>query len=339
MQQLNDLLEPIEIGGLTLKNRVFLAPMSGISDVPFRAIAWRFGAGLVLSEMVASEALAAGNGEMARKAERGDLALHAVQIAGRDPAWMAYAAKLAVAGGAALIDINMGCPAKRVTNGACGAALMRDLDLASEVIAAVIAAVPVPVTLKMRLGWDRSMFNAPELAGRAEALGVRMITVHGRTRDQFYDGRADWKAVARVRQATSLPLVVNGDISNLADARAALAQSGADAVMVGRAACGAPWLPGAIAAGWPDGRRPDGLPKLVLGHYEAILRHYREALGIRHARKHLGWYFDRWANQCGPDVRRAMLTATDANEVRNLISEAFAADTRACDPEKWERAA
>jgi len=323
-----DLGEPIAIGSVRLANRVFLAPMSGISDAPFREIAWQYGAGLVLSEMVASEALACGHPEMRLKAERGNLPFHAVQIAGRDPEWMAHAARLADDGGAGLIDINMGCPAKRVTSGDCGAALMRDPDLACRIIEAVVGAVAVPVTLKMRLGWSRDAMNAPELARRAGSLGIRMITVHGRTRDQFYKGTADWDAVAHVREQTGLPLVVNGDIATAADAAVALAKSGADAVMIGRAACGAPWLAGAIAAAKPDGWRPDDLGVLVGAHYEAILRHYGEDFGVRHARKHLAWYFDQWADPAASRWRHVMVTSTDPRTVRAAIGEAFAARGR-----------
>jgi nifR3 family TIM-barrel protein len=299
--------------------------MSGISDAPFREIAWRFGAGLVLSEMVASEALAGGHPEMRLKAERANLPFHAVQIAGRDPEWMAHAVRIAEAGGASLIDINMGCPAKRVTNGECGAALMRDPELACRIIEAVIEAATVPVTLKIRLGWDRASINAPELARRAESLGIRIITVHGRTRDQFYKGQADWGEIARVREKTGLPLVVNGDIATATDARIAMARSGADAVMIGRAACGAPWLPGAIAASRDDDWRPDNLGELIEAHYRAILAHYGVELGVRHARKHLAWYFDRWADPAGGIWRQVMLTAIDPQTVRAAIAEAFTA--------------
>jgi nifR3 family TIM-barrel protein len=229
--------------------------MSGITDAPFRRMAARLGAGLVVSEMTASRDLAEGDREAALRAEGQGIGIHVVQLAGCQAYWMAEGARIAEASGAAVIDINMGCPARQVTGGQSGSALMRDLDHALTLIEATVGAVSVPVTLKMRLGWDDRTVNAPELARRAEAAGVQMITVHGRTRCQFYKGRANWKAVHAVKDSVAIPIVVNGDIGSFEDATAALAASGADAVMIGRAAQGRPWLPGQIARYLATGRR------------------------------------------------------------------------------------
>lgn len=320
------LARPIGIGGIAIANRSWLAPMSGITDAPFRRLAAGFGAGLVFSEMVAGEALVEGNGEMALKAQAAGLPVHAVQLAGREEKWLALAARMAEAAGAHLVDINMGCPAKRVTGGECGAALMRDLDHACRLIDAVVGAVAIPVTLKMRLGWDEHSHNAAELAGRAEGLGVRLVTVHGRTRNQFYKGRADWPAIAAVRAATALPLVVNGDIDGREAAEAALARSGADIAMTGRAACGAPWLPGEIAGDARAARHANGIgiAELAAAHFEAMLGHYGIASGLRQARKHLAWYADKWARGAAAATRLRMLTATLPHDVLDAIAETFA---------------
>ena len=234
---------------VTLVSRALLAPMSGVTDIVMRRIAARFGAGLVVSEMVASDEFVRGSEESRLRAEGAGISPHVVQLAGCDPHWLGEAARLAEANGAAIVDINMGCPAKKVTGGWAGSALMRDLDHAVSLVEAAVTAVKVPVTVKMRLGWDDASRNAPELARRAVASGARLITVHGRTRQQFYKGVADWAAIRAVRAVGDFPLVANGDIHGLDDARACLAQSGADLVMVGRAALGKPWLVGAIGAG------------------------------------------------------------------------------------------
>ena len=319
---------PLQIGGVVLPNRVFLAPLSGITDLPFRKLATAHGAGLVVSEMVASGELAKGRRQSSLRIRRPDVPVHMVQLAGRDAEWMAEGARIAAGEGADIIDINMGCPAKKVTGGYCGSALMREPNRALALIEAVVAAVDVPVTVKMRLGWDETALNAPDIARRAEAAGVAMITVHGRTRCQFYKGRADWRAIARVKQAVSVPVVANGDVTCLADANAMLEQSGADAVMVGRGHYGAPWLAGKIAAeaAGADTRgipaTPDALADYVEAHYRGMLSFYGVESGLRQARKHLGWYLDRHAPGTDPERRRAILTGTDPESVAVALRRA-----------------
>lgn len=285
----------IRVGPITTRNSVFLAPMSGVSDLPFRKLAHSLGAGLVVSEMVASEDLTGAREEtLLRAAGRGYVKPLVIQLAGRQARWMAEGARIAEDNGADVIDINMGCPAKQVTRGLSGSALMRDLDHAMTLIEATVGAVRVPVTLKMRLGWDHDTINAPELARRAEDAGVQMITVHGRTRCQFYKGQADWPAIRAVRDETSIPLVANGDAHSVADAIAMKEASGADAVMVGRAAYGRPWLPGVLARELgEDGCEAPGFEQrheIIRRHYEDLLGHYGTIMGVRCARKHLGWY-------------------------------------------------
>ncbi|MBN2760239.1 MAG: tRNA dihydrouridine synthase DusB [Rhodobacteraceae bacterium] len=304
---------------------VILAPMAGITDLPFRRVVAEFGATLVVSEMVASEDMVRARPSARAKAEL-DLSdgKTAVQLAGRDAWWMAEAARMLADQGAKMIDINMGCPAKKVVGGLSGSALMRDLDHALSLIEAVVGAVDVPVTLKTRLGWDDACLNAPDLARRAVNAGVQMVTIHGRTRCQFYKGQADWAAISAVVQAADVPVIANGDITSPRAARQALVQSGAAGVMVGRGAQGRPWLLAQIAAnlaGQPEPLAPQGsaLVALVGAHYEAILAFYGRDLGLRVARKHLGWYADA-AGGCA-DARRAVLTAKTPAAVLALLPD------------------
>ena len=323
------LATPLCLGPVEIANRVFLAPMSGVTDEPFRARAVAHGAGLVVSEMVASGELAKGRRNSALRIRRPDVPIHVVQLAGREAAFMAEGARIAAGEGADIIDINMGCPAKKVTGGYCGSALMRDPDHALSLIEAVAAAVAVPVTVKMRLGWDHDSLNAPEIARRAEGAGVAMVTVHGRTRCQLYQGHADWRAIRAVREAVSVPLVANGDVETLEDAAAMLEQSGADAVMVGRGHYGAPWLAGAIAAqaGGDRAAMPEDMSAYVIDHYEDMLKFYGNEQGLRHARKHLGWYLDRHAPSTPAELRRAAMTATEPKAVIAALRTAFSAAT------------
>jgi tRNA-dihydrouridine synthase B len=330
----NTSYKPLKIGDIRLANRVLLAPMSGVTDAPFRRLAAELGAGLVVSEMTASDDLARGRPMSRLRAEAAGIGPHVVQLAGCEARWMAEGARMAEAGGADIVDINMGCPARHVTGGQSGSALMRDLDHAVRLIEATISAVEVPVTLKMRLGWDERSHNAGELARRAEAAGVQLITVHGRTRCQFYKGEADWGAVRAVRDAIKIPLVVNGDITSFESAVAALEMSGADAVMIGRGAQGQPWLPGLIGRQLESGIA-EGPPSLAqqLDHiralYAEVCRHYGLRVGLRHARKHLSWALQIAARYSGAPAQKlkawrdSILTSEDPDRVDRSLQDAF----------------
>jgi tRNA-dihydrouridine synthase B len=325
----------ITIGKIKLRNPVLLAPMSGVTDAAFRKVAHAHGAGLVVSEMVASEELARDRKDMVRRTFGGDsLSPFVIQLAGREAKWMATGAKLAQDLGADIIDINMGCPAKQVTGGLSGSALMRDPDHALSLIAATVQACQVPVTVKMRLGWDHNQLNAPEIARRAESAGAQMITVHGRTRCMFYKGNADWSAIRAVRDAIRIPLVANGDGNSVEDARTMMQVSGADAVMFGRAAYGRPWWPGAVAEQLSVGNgksAPSLLEELeiALWHQQETLSLYGASLGNKTFRKHFGWTVDRLHERglidvdAAAKVRASFLPQTDNAKVTDGLKFVF----------------
>jgi tRNA-dihydrouridine synthase B len=331
--------KPLVIGDVSIQGRVLIAPMTGVSDLPFRRAASRLGSPYVATEMVACDSFARGRPDVVRRAAVGEgLPLMVVQLVGREAHWVSQAAKLAADAGADIIDINMGCPAKEVTGALSGSALMRDLDLAERLIAAAVNATSRPVTLKMRLGWDNASRNAPELARRAEGIGVRAITVHGRTRQQFYRGSVDWRAVAEVKAAVRVPVIVNGDIVDLHTARDALEHSGADAVMIGRGAYGRPWIGSTLGAALATSQamaEPSLSDRLAiaLDHLRDSLGFYGDIHGLKIFRKHLGWYVETVPLPINAERRRAaksqLCRMTSGAEVEAALAALWAGEPMA----------